>query len=102
MNEPANFVDGDVNKGCARNKWNNPPYMTSKCDLELCVKKNSVYLAYEKKNEIIKKCISYNDVEDRSGRLIAQTLCLDIEDSVSRHYVTHSLYGWFQSEPTAA
>jgi len=30
MNEPANFVQGDEDDGCARNQWNNPPYIPSK------------------------------------------------------------------------
>lgn len=29
MNEPANFVAGDMDEGCAENKWNNPPFVPS-------------------------------------------------------------------------
>jgi alpha-glucosidase len=65
MNEPANFVTGDVN-GCNTNNWNNPPY-TPKI---------------------------------RGGYLPAMTICADHKDHVGNHYDTHSLFGWFQSEPT--
>ncbi|CAG7722384.1 unnamed protein product [Allacma fusca] len=68
MNEPDNFGNGDTNKGCPNNKYNNPPYVP----------------------------------KIRGDYLPTSTLCMDIEDSISLQYNTHSLYGWLESEPTAA
>lgn len=66
MNEPSNFVVGDV-EGCPVNKWNNPPFTTKVRDY-----------------------------------LPDNALCMDHVDSISKHYDTHSIYGWLQSEPTMA
>jgi len=68
MNEPANFVAGDINEGCTQSALNNPPYVAG------------IY----------------------GGSLSDKTLCPDHRDSVSTQYNTHSLFGWFQSEPTYA
>jgi len=38
----------------------------------------------------------------RGGALHEATICADAVDSYSTHYNTHSLYGWFESEPTYA
>jgi hypothetical protein len=39
MNEPANFVAGDLYEGCATNEWNNPPYLPSKLiPIDLCIR----------------------------------------------------------------
>jgi alpha-glucosidase len=68
MNEPANFVRGDI-KGCAQNKLNNPPYLP----------------------------------KIRGGGILYDgTLCMDNVESAGTHYNTHSMFGWFQSEPTLA
>lgn len=37
---------------------------------------------------------------DITRELAFKTICPDHVDSVSIHYNTHSLYGWFESEPT--
>jgi len=66
MNEPANFVNGDMNEGCPSNTYNDPPYLPRVA----------------------------------SDNLYFKTICPDHEDSVGKHYDTHSLFGWFESEPT--
>jgi len=66
MNEPANFVTGDMDEGCPSNNLNNPPYVPAIVDR---------YLG-------------------------SKTICPAHVDSVSTHYNTHSMYGWFESEPT--
>ena len=33
MNEPVSFVDGDLNDGCANNKYNYPPYLPSNVEV---------------------------------------------------------------------
>ncbi|ODM93071.1 Maltase-glucoamylase, intestinal [Orchesella cincta] len=66
MNEPANFVDGDINGGCTQNNLNNPPF-----------------------------------VPQIEGRYLpSKTICGDHKQEAGNHYDVHSLYGWFQSEPT--
>jgi len=71
MNEPANFVDGDLELGCDTNSTLNvPPFFP--------------------------KSIRGD------GTLYDETLCPDHVDSVGQHYNTHTLYGWFESEPTIA
>jgi len=66
MNEPANFVDGDVNGCDTSNKLNSPPYVPS----------------------------------ITGGSLWSFTLCADDTQAAGKHYDTHSMFGWFQSEPT--
>ncbi|CAG7824753.1 unnamed protein product, partial [Allacma fusca] len=68
MNEPVTFGNGDANRGCQSNKFNNPPYVP----------------------------------KIRGNYLPTMTLCMDVEDSISNHYNTHPLYGWWESEPTVA
>jgi alpha-glucosidase (family GH31 glycosyl hydrolase) len=65
MNEPANFVDGDINGGCRQNSLNNPPF-----------------------------------VPRIEGGIPSKTLCGDHVQEAGNHYDVHSLFGWFQSEPT--
>ena len=66
MNEPANFVTGDMDEGCPSNRWNNPPYVPAIADR---------YLA-------------------------AKTICPAHIEAAGRHYDTHNMYGWFESEPS--
>ncbi|XP_065576327.1 sucrase-isomaltase, intestinal-like [Artemia franciscana] len=65
MNEPANFVNGDVN-GCSENTINFPPY----------------------------KPRTFGSALDD------KTVCPDHVQYAGLHYDAHSLYGWYQSEPT--
>jgi alpha-glucosidase len=68
MNEPANFVNGDISEGCEISQYNNPPYVP----------------------------------KIRGGHLADKTICGEHRDFVGKHYDTHSLFGWFESEPTLA
>ena len=98
MNEPVNFASGDMFDGCAINNFNNPPYIPSKGNKDL--KKNRKYLI------CTQGCLAYetglhNYFLDVQNRILSDgTLCPDHTDSLSIHYNTHNLYGWFQSQAT--
>lgn len=89
MNEPANFVTGDINEGCPSNKWNNPPYVPSNWDICLGLVLVALMLTF----------LTYF-VEIADNYLASKTICPAHVESLSRHYDTHNMYGWFESEPT--
>jgi len=71
MNEPANFVAGDLNDGgCASNQLNYPPY------------------------------IPHVALDDSAHGLSDKTICGDAIHSIGRHYDVHNMFGWTQSKPT--
>lgn len=39
-------------------------------------------------------------VEIADNYLASKTICPAHVESLSRHYDTHNMYGWFESEPT--
>ncbi|XP_023345565.1 maltase-glucoamylase, intestinal [Eurytemora carolleeae] len=70
MNEPANFVAGDLNEGCAATATNYPPYLP------------------------------HVRIDDAKNGLADKTICGDAVHATGDHYDLHNMFGWFQSKPT--
>jgi len=70
MNEPANFVAGDLNDGCRDSTTNYPPY------------------------------IPHIRIDDSSNGLADKTICGDAVHAIGLHYDVHNMFGWSQSKPT--
>ena len=72
MNEPSNFVSGDMQEGCASTSVNFPPYLPA------------------------------IRVDEASHGLADKSLCGDAQHSLGQHYDVHNMFGWAQSASTLA
>ena len=72
MNEPSNFVVGDMEVGCSSGNVNFPPYLPA------------------------------IRVDTASAGLADKSLCGDAQHSLGQHYHVHNMFGWSQSAPTLA
>ena len=72
MNEPSNFVAGDMTEGCEGTPVNFPPYLPA------------------------------IRLEDPSHGLADKSLCGDAQHSLGQHYDVHNMFGWAQSAPSLA
>jgi len=70
MNEPSNFVTGDMYQGCESKNVNYPPYMPS------------------------------IRLDNADHGLADKSLCGDSVHHLGLHYDVHNLFGWSQSQPT--
>ena len=70
MNEPSNFVTGDLNDGCDSRSINYPPYLPS------------------------------IRLDDHNHGLADKSLCGDAQHYLGPHYDVHNMFGWSQSRPT--